>query len=84
MCDDGWDLNDANTVCAELNYGYAISAVTGSGFGDGNDRETIRYNCGLFDDELSDCPTTTLSSCSNSAGVICSNNGELTSIGVYE
>ena len=26
MCDDGWDLIDATTVCNQLHYGNAITA----------------------------------------------------------
>ena len=24
VCDDGWDLNDGNVVCAQLGYGTGI------------------------------------------------------------
>ena len=29
ICDDGWDLNDANVVCRELGYANAVRALEG-------------------------------------------------------
>ena len=35
VCDDNWNLNDANVVCNSLGYNGAVSAVTLAGFGQG-------------------------------------------------
>ena len=36
VCDDGWDLNDAQIVCKELDFGYAIAAEHRAFYGEGS------------------------------------------------
>ena len=36
VCDDGWDLNDAQVVCNELGYGYATAAEHRAFYGPGS------------------------------------------------
>ena len=36
VCDDFWDLNDAQVVCSELVYGKAVAARRGAFYGQGS------------------------------------------------
>ena len=36
VCDDGWDLNDAQVVCSELGLGKATAAIPGAFYGQGS------------------------------------------------
>ena len=39
VCDDGWDLNDAQVVCHELGYSNVISVKHNAFYGQGNDKK---------------------------------------------
>ena len=36
VCDDGWDLNDAQVVCNELGFEKAVAAIRGAFYGQGS------------------------------------------------
>ena len=36
VCDDGWDINDAQVVCRELGFDEAVSALTRAKYGEGS------------------------------------------------
>lgn len=77
VCDDQWDLRDADVVCAQLDCGYALN-VTGQGgvFPPGRGPVHLdELNCTGKEDNLWSCPTAQdQSDCGHKedAGVICS------------
>ena len=78
VCDDGWDITDANVVCKQLNYRRAASALGEAYFGAGSG--PIIYDnvaCTGTETSLADCTHNGVGihDCSHSedAGVQCDN-----------
>ena len=80
VCDDGWDSNDAITVCRQLGYSYAALAkaipTRRAYFGEGSGPIHLsRAQCNSRDTSLTDCTInkTGINGCRHSedAGVIC-------------
>ena len=78
VCDDFWDIREAEVVCRWLGYGYAILAIQGAAFGQGSGRQWERiWQCNGNETSLDDC-SSSRSFCSHSedASVICSGSGK--------
>ena len=76
MCDDSWDLNDAQVVCRQLVCGRALSAPPEAHFGQGSDPILLdEVRCTGNESELALCPHDGVGrhDCSHSedAGVVC-------------
>ncbi|CAI9722758.1 atrial natriuretic peptide-converting enzyme-like isoform X3 [Octopus vulgaris] len=57
VCDDKWDINDANVVCRMLGYKSAIKAIPFSNFGPGNANFLLtNVECIGNETSLLDCP----------------------------
>nr|XP_056720376.1 deleted in malignant brain tumors 1 protein-like [Euleptes europaea] len=57
VCDNGWDLNDAQVVCRELECGNALSAVGGARYSQGSGTIWLdKVNCTGKEKSLRDCP----------------------------
>ena len=76
VCDDDWDIDDANVVCRQLGYTGATSAPTEAFFGAGTG--PIHYDdvaCTGTEARLADCPHPGIGieNCfhSEDAGVVC-------------
>ena len=56
VCDDGWDLNDAQVVCRQLGYGKAISARSDAFYGQGSGTIWLdNVNCDGTEQTIGDC-----------------------------
>ncbi|NXA56742.1 DMBT1 protein, partial [Nothocercus julius] len=77
ICDDNWDLADAEVVCRQLGCGTALSATNRAHFGTGHDRIWLdEVNCTGTEASLFECQASAWgeNNCyhGEDAGVVCS------------
>ncbi|KAI5175049.1 Deleted In Malignant Brain Tumors 1 Protein [Manis pentadactyla] len=77
VCDDQWDMNEADVVCRQLNCGRALTAPVGAQFGEGEgDFLLDDVDCTGTESFLGECPHAdwSIHNCGpgEDAGVICS------------
>ena len=76
MCDDLWDMHNAQVVCRQLGCGNALSAPKSAHFGPGSDPIWLdNVGCTGSEEELALCPHRGLGehNCEHDedAGVVC-------------
>ena len=78
VCDDSWEIAEAEVVCRQLGYGHAILAIGSAAYGQGSGGQWERFwYCNGNEVSLDDCSgISTFCSHSEDASVICSGSGE--------
>ena len=81
VCDESWDIQDADVVCRQLELGYAVAAPTQNYFPSSNAQIwPVGVNCTGSERKLIDChaPMMLENECfhSDDAGVVCSGQGK--------
>ena len=74
VCDNEWDLRDADVVCRMLFNSSALAATTESAFGQvGHDFAMDQVDCSGEEEDLHDCQHETEENCKGgeAAGVLC-------------
>ena len=90
VCDDGWDLNDAQVVCRQLGFGPAIAARSRAYYGRGSGQIWLDdVNCVGTELTIEDCAHRGwgIENCAHSedAGVQCnSTNGDFYNLHTVE
>ena len=80
VCDDYWDLKDANVVCRQLGFPRAVAANSSAAFGEGEGQIWMdNVKCTGVESSLTECAHNGWGNenCvhGEDAGVVCSANG---------
>ena len=81
VCENDWDIKDANVVCQQLGYASAASISTGASYGRGSGHIWMdRVDCLGHEQKLQDCKFEgwAVGECDHSqdVGVVCKNEGK--------